>query len=75
LPLRIVASINVGVISEYNNKEGAANLNSKAPRIKLKVAFKESVYAKGGSFIPRREEFIRGHRILLQALSLLKLAC
>jgi hypothetical protein len=64
----------VGIIGEYNNKKGAINLNGKAPRVKLKVAFKEGVYAKGGLFMPGREGFIRGRGLLLQALSLLKLA-
>jgi hypothetical protein len=61
-PLRwIVASINTaGVTGEYNNEEGTANSNGKAPRIRLKVAFKEGVYARGGSFLPGREGSIRG---------------
>jgi hypothetical protein len=50
----------VGVISEYNNEKGAINLNSKAPRVKLKATFKEGIYAKGSLFMPGRKGFIRG---------------
>jgi hypothetical protein len=65
LPLKIIASINISVIGKHNNEERAANLNGKALRIKLKVAFKESVYIKRNLFILKGEGFIRGHRLLL----------
>ncbi len=69
-----MASINIGVIGEYNNKEGAANSDSRALRVRLEVVFKEGVYTKGGLFMPGREGFIRGYRLLLRALSLPRLA-
>jgi hypothetical protein len=47
-----VASINVGVLSKYNNKERVINLNSKALCVKLKVVFKKGIYAKRGLFMP-----------------------
>jgi hypothetical protein len=60
LLLKIVANINISVAREYNNKERAINLNSKALCVKLEVVFKEGVYAKGGLFMPGREGFIKG---------------
>jgi hypothetical protein len=56
-----VASINiVGIIGEYNNKEGTANLDSRAPRVRPEAAFKEGVYTRGGLFMPGWKGFIRG---------------
>jgi hypothetical protein len=56
----MVAGINIGVVGEYNNKEGATNSDSRAPCIGPKVVFREGVYAGGGLFMPGREGFIRG---------------
>jgi hypothetical protein len=60
-PLRwIVASINTaGVTGKYNNKEGTANSDGRAPHVGLKVAFGEGVYTGEGLFLPRREGFVR----------------
>jgi len=55
-----VAGINVGVTGEYNNKEGATNSDSRAPRFGPKVVFGEGVYTRGGLFMPGREGFVRG---------------
>jgi hypothetical protein len=55
-----VANINTaGVIGEYNNKDRTANLNNKAPYIRLKAIFGEYIYIKGGLFLFGREGFIR----------------
>ena len=56
-----MASINIaGVRGEYNNKEGTANLDNRAPCIRLEVVFREGIYTRGGSFIPGQEGFVRG---------------
>jgi hypothetical protein len=50
----MVASINTaGVISEYNNKEGTTNSDSRAPCVEPKAVFGEGVYTRGGLFMPR----------------------
>jgi hypothetical protein len=54
LPLRwMVASINTtGVAGEYNNEEGTANSDGRAPHVGFEAAFREGVYAGEGSFCP-----------------------
>jgi hypothetical protein len=57
----MIASINTaGVAGEYDNEEGTANSDSRAPRVGLEAVFREGVYARGGSFLPGREGFMRG---------------
>jgi hypothetical protein len=54
-----VAGINTaGVAGKYN--EGAANSDGRALSVGPKAAFGEGVYTGGGSFMPRREGFVRG---------------
>ena len=49
-----------GVAGEYDDEEGAANSDGRAPRVGPEAAFREGVYAGGGSFMPGREGFVRG---------------
>lgn len=63
-----MAGINIGVIGKYDNKEEAANLNSKASHIKPKIVFKEGVYARKGLFMPGQEGFVRGRRLFFTGL-------
>jgi hypothetical protein len=65
----------VGVAGEYDNEEGAANSDGRAPRVGPEVAFGEGVYAGGGSFMPGLEGFVRGRELLLRASSSPRLAC
>ena len=49
----IVTSINTAdVTGEYNNEEGTTNSDSRAPRVRPKVVFREGVYIRGGLFMP-----------------------
>lgn len=50
LPLGwMVASIDTaGVAGEYDDKEGTANSDGRAPHVGLEVAFGEGVYTRGG---------------------------
>jgi hypothetical protein len=57
----IVAGIDMaGVTGEYDNKEGTANSDSRAPYVGPEAAFGEGIYTGGGSFMPGWEGFIRG---------------
>jgi hypothetical protein len=48
-----VASINIiGIIGEYNNKEGTTNSDNRVPYIRPKVVFGEGIYTRRGLFIP-----------------------
>lgn len=55
-----MAGIDVGVVGEYDDEEGATNSDGRAPRVRPEAAFGEGVYAGGGSFMPGREGFVRG---------------
>jgi hypothetical protein len=57
----MVAGIDTaGVAGEYDDEEGTANSDGRAPRVGPEAAFGEGVYAGGGSFMPGWEGFVRG---------------